>query len=350
MDFSIVSILLVDGLTNGAIYALLGLATVLVFAVTRVIFIPQGEFVAYGALTLALFQTGKVPGTVWLLLLLATVAALMEGVSSGAVSNQVNDVANAEVIMVIGANPTSNHPVAATWMKNAVKRGATLIVADPRRGDLARGSEIKYGLLPKLEKNHGLKKDEMVVSESAIRDIVRYYTREAGVRALEREQQDLDADIRLLESQIAASSNLDQIQRDLGVTAMPHLTCVAHTRAEIEAIVARYEALIDQLVSDQVHVRNATDSFVPGARAAFAAEESSGSSPRSVWSPERMSSPAVIAARIVARQLGGSFPPVGAIPMSSAWGGFGSASAASRAGPKHSIRSATSSRIRCGAS
>jgi branched-chain amino acid transport system permease protein len=78
MDFSIVSILLVDGLTNGAIYALLGLATVLVFAVTRVIFIPQGEFVAYGALTLALFQTGKVPGTVWLLLLLAVVAALME--------------------------------------------------------------------------------------------------------------------------------------------------------------------------------------------------------------------------------------------------------------------------------
>lgn len=78
MDLSIVSILLVDGLTNGAIYALLGLATVLVFAVTRVIFIPQGEFVAYGALTLALFQTGQVPGTVWLLLLLAGVAALME--------------------------------------------------------------------------------------------------------------------------------------------------------------------------------------------------------------------------------------------------------------------------------
>ncbi len=68
----------------------------------------------------------------------SSVAALMEGVSSAAVSNQINDVANADLIMVIGANPTSNHPVAATWMKNAVKRGATLIVADPRRGDLAR--------------------------------------------------------------------------------------------------------------------------------------------------------------------------------------------------------------------
>ena len=78
MDFSIASILLLDGVTNGAVYALLGLATVLVFTVTRVIFIPQGEFVAYGALTLAMMQTGKTPGTVWLLLILAVVASLME--------------------------------------------------------------------------------------------------------------------------------------------------------------------------------------------------------------------------------------------------------------------------------
>ena len=46
MDASIVGILLLDGATNGAIYALLALAIVLVFAVTRVILIPQGEFVA----------------------------------------------------------------------------------------------------------------------------------------------------------------------------------------------------------------------------------------------------------------------------------------------------------------
>lgn len=82
MDFSIASILTLDGLTNGAIYALLGVGIVLVFTVTRVIFIPQGEFVAYGALTLAIFQTGKTPGTVWLLLILAGVAALMELVST----------------------------------------------------------------------------------------------------------------------------------------------------------------------------------------------------------------------------------------------------------------------------
>ena len=81
MDFSIASILMLDGVTNGAIYALLGLATVLVFTVTRIIFIPQGEFVAYGALTLAMLQTGKVPGTVWLLIILAVLAAAMEGVA-----------------------------------------------------------------------------------------------------------------------------------------------------------------------------------------------------------------------------------------------------------------------------
>jgi formate dehydrogenase major subunit len=68
----------------------------------------------------------------------SSVAALMEGINSGAVSNQVRDVANADVIFVIGANPTVNHPVAATFIKNAAKAGKTLIVADPRRSELSR--------------------------------------------------------------------------------------------------------------------------------------------------------------------------------------------------------------------
>ncbi len=68
----------------------------------------------------------------------SSVAALLEGVGSGAVSNQVSDVAKAEVIFLIGANPTSNHPVAATWIKNAVKNGAKLIIADPRGTELGR--------------------------------------------------------------------------------------------------------------------------------------------------------------------------------------------------------------------
>ena len=68
----------------------------------------------------------------------SSVAALMEGLNSGAVSNQVNDVLRAEVIFLIGANPIVNHPVAATWIKNAVKKGAKLIYADPRRSELSR--------------------------------------------------------------------------------------------------------------------------------------------------------------------------------------------------------------------
>jgi len=68
----------------------------------------------------------------------SSVAALLEGVGSGAVSNQVNDVEHADLIFVIGSNPTANHPVAATWMKNAAKRGAKIVLADPRVTDIGR--------------------------------------------------------------------------------------------------------------------------------------------------------------------------------------------------------------------
>jgi formate dehydrogenase major subunit len=69
----------------------------------------------------------------------SSVAALMEGLNSGAVSAPFSAALDAEVIIVIGANPTVNHPVAATFIKNAVKqRGAKLIVMDPRRQTLSR--------------------------------------------------------------------------------------------------------------------------------------------------------------------------------------------------------------------
>ena len=67
MDADILLILLQDGVVNGAVYALLALSLVLVFTVTRVILIPQGEFVAYGALTYAALGEGRVPGSLWLL-------------------------------------------------------------------------------------------------------------------------------------------------------------------------------------------------------------------------------------------------------------------------------------------
>jgi formate dehydrogenase major subunit len=69
----------------------------------------------------------------------SSVAALMEGLNSGAVSAPFAAAMDAEVIVVIGANPTVNHPVAATFIKNAVKNnGAKLIVMDPRRQMLSR--------------------------------------------------------------------------------------------------------------------------------------------------------------------------------------------------------------------
>ena len=68
----------------------------------------------------------------------SSVVALLEMVGSGAVSNQVADVTEAEVIVIIGSNPTVNHPVAATFMKNAAKEGKTLIVMDPKKTDISR--------------------------------------------------------------------------------------------------------------------------------------------------------------------------------------------------------------------
>lgn len=81
MDSTIVLFLLQDGLLNGAIYALLGLALVLVFVVTRVIFIPQGEFVAFGALTLAFMVNGRIPGTVYMLPIVGVCVFLAEAFS-----------------------------------------------------------------------------------------------------------------------------------------------------------------------------------------------------------------------------------------------------------------------------
>jgi branched-chain amino acid transport system permease protein len=74
LNTTIMLFLVQDGITNGAIYALLGLALVLVFAVTRVILIPQGEFVTYGALTYASLSAGHVPGTARLALAMGIVA------------------------------------------------------------------------------------------------------------------------------------------------------------------------------------------------------------------------------------------------------------------------------------
>lgn len=78
MDLQIALLLGQDGIVNGAVYGLMALALVLVFSVTRVIFIPQGEFVAFAALSMALLQSGRTPASLWLLLALAAVVLALE--------------------------------------------------------------------------------------------------------------------------------------------------------------------------------------------------------------------------------------------------------------------------------
>ncbi|KNG94559.1 formate dehydrogenase subunit alpha [Pseudaestuariivita atlantica] len=68
----------------------------------------------------------------------SSVAALLENVGSGAVTATFNEIENADVAIVIGANPTENHPVAATYFKQFTKRGGKLIVMDPRGQGLKR--------------------------------------------------------------------------------------------------------------------------------------------------------------------------------------------------------------------
>ena len=75
MDSTIALFLMQDAVVNGAIYALVAIALVLVFAVTRVILIPQGEFVAFAALTLSSLQAGARPAMAWLLVVLGVLGA-----------------------------------------------------------------------------------------------------------------------------------------------------------------------------------------------------------------------------------------------------------------------------------
>ena len=78
----------------------------------------------------------------------SSVVALLECLGSGAVSNPVSDVKKAAVIVIIGANPTVNHPVGATWMKNAMRRGTKLILMDPRSTELSRQATYHLAFKP----------------------------------------------------------------------------------------------------------------------------------------------------------------------------------------------------------
>ena len=78
----------------------------------------------------------------------SSVAALIENIGSGAVTATFNEIENADLAIVIGANPVENHPVAATYFKQFAKRGGRLIVMDPRRSDLCRHASRALNFRP----------------------------------------------------------------------------------------------------------------------------------------------------------------------------------------------------------
>lgn len=78
----------------------------------------------------------------------SSVVALLEGVGSGAVSNPMKDVTKTDVMIITGANPAVNHPVGASWMKNAVKNGTKLILLDPRATRMARHADYHLQFKP----------------------------------------------------------------------------------------------------------------------------------------------------------------------------------------------------------
>jgi branched-chain amino acid transport system permease protein len=100
LNTTIMLFLVQDGITNGAIYALLGLALVLVFAVTRVILIPQGEFVTYGALTYASLSAGQMPGTARLAVAMGVVAFCLD-IFTGRRSLHLRLVARAFAVNIV---------------------------------------------------------------------------------------------------------------------------------------------------------------------------------------------------------------------------------------------------------
>ncbi|MES2534288.1 MAG: branched-chain amino acid ABC transporter permease [Pseudomonadota bacterium] len=110
LDAFTTAFLLQDGLTSGLIYALLALSLILVFTVTRVLFIAQGELVAFAALTMAALEQGRVPGTVYVLFILGVCCFLLEGFA------------------VLKTARRNSHPVAATLRRIGARALQYLVV------------------------------------------------------------------------------------------------------------------------------------------------------------------------------------------------------------------------------
>ena len=164
----------------------------------------------------------------------SSVAAMLEMIGSGSVSNQVSDVAEADVIIVIGANPTENHPVAATFIKNAARSGKTLILMDPRRTGLARHADYVLQFKPDTDVamlnalmnavlQQGLVDEEFVknrtVGYEALRDHLKDFTPEAMAPIC-----GIDADTIREVARIYASSRASIIFWGMGISQHIHGT------------------------------------------------------------------------------------------------------------------------------
>lgn len=110
MDWDVILILLTDGIATGAIYLLAGIGLVLIFSVTRVVFVPFGDVAVFAAMSLAAFESGKLPPTVWLVLLLAAIALGCEALAL-ARAREVHKIPAA----VLGWGVLPALPCAAAW-------------------------------------------------------------------------------------------------------------------------------------------------------------------------------------------------------------------------------------------
>jgi len=124
MDVTIAELLLQDGLTTGAVYLLLAVGLLLVFLVTRVIFIPQGDFVAYGALTLASMLAGHTPATLWVLDACALASALLQWRSPRAAAWALGPA-----LLITAATLLALRLGAWTWLLGLLAIGITALLA-----------------------------------------------------------------------------------------------------------------------------------------------------------------------------------------------------------------------------
>jgi formate dehydrogenase major subunit len=164
----------------------------------------------------------------------SSVAALLEGIGSGAVSNPVMDVMKSDVVIVIGANPVVNHPVAATWIKNATKAGTKLIVMDPRRSDIARNAHRYLQFKPDTDvamlnaMMHVIVKEGLVNKEFVDSRTIGYEELEKNIENYSPEKMapicGIDAETLRYTARLYATSKASMILWGMGVSQHVHGT------------------------------------------------------------------------------------------------------------------------------